>query len=222
MCFSTEVSFGASAVLLTIGVVSIKKSANVPQKILSCVPLIFGLQQFSEGILWLSLSHPALAQWGQIATYAFLVLAVVWPIVIPFSVLLLEKEQIKKNILAGLLVLGIIVSSYLLYCVLSYKAEAQISCYHIQYNMHYTKHFQHSGIFYFLPTVFSLIISSTKRLRLLGVVMFLSYVATRMFYENYLISVWCFFAAIISVIILSVIIKLNEPVAQVLTNEPAH
>lgn len=212
MCFSAEASFGASAILLTIGIVSIKKSTSVPQKILSCTPLIFGIQQFVEGILWLSLSHPALSQWTGIFTYAFLVFAwIVWPVFMPLSALLLEKERNKKRIFGGLLALGIIVSSYLLYCMLAYKPEAQISCYHIQYDVHYTKYFRHAGIFYFLPTVFSLMISSTKRLRLLGVVMFLSYVATRMFYEHYLISVWCFFAAIISIIVLSVIIKLNKP-----------
>ena len=57
MCFSAEASFGASAILLTIGVISLNKSVNVPQKVLSCIPFIFGVQQFSEGILWLSLYH---------------------------------------------------------------------------------------------------------------------------------------------------------------------
>ena len=211
MCFSAEASFGASAVLLTIGIISLNKSANVPQKVLSCIPIIFGVQQFAEGILWLSLYHANLASWNKIATYAFLIFAqVVWPIIVPLSVMLLEKGEKRRKILKAILVSGSIVSSYLLYCLLFYKVEANISCSHIRYDVYYPIHIQHLGIFYFVVTVTPSIISSIKRLRLLGVVIFVSYIITRIFYQYYLVSVWCYFAAIISVIALSVIIELNR------------
>ncbi len=212
MCFSAEASFGASAIISTIGIVSINKSTTIPQKVISCMPLIFGIQQFTEGILWLSLSYPAFSQWNNIATYAFLMFAqVVWPVFLPLSVLLLEKEKIQKNILIALLVSGILFSSYLTYCLIFYKAQASISCYHIRYEVDYPIRLKFSGIFYFIFTVFPLLLSGIKRLRLLGVVMLLSFFVTKIFYEYYLISVWCFMAAIISSIVLSAIIKLNSP-----------
>ena len=212
MCFSAEASFGASAIILTIGIVSIRKSSTVPQKILSCLPLIFSLQQFAEGILWLSLSHPSLSHWDKIATYAFLIFAqVVWPIFMPFSVMLLETEINIKKRLSVFLVLGIIVSFYLSYCLIFYKVQASISCSHIRYDVYYPIHLKNSGIIYLIAAVIPPIMSSIKRLRLLGVIIFLSYAVTKIFYEYYFISVWCFFAAIVSIVVLSAIIKLNQP-----------
>ena len=215
MCFSAEASFGASAIVLTIGLIAIKKSTTVPQRILSCIPLIFSAQQFTEGILWLSLSHPGLSHWNNIATYAFLIFAqVVWPIVVPLSVMLMEKETNNKKVLIGLLVLGIIVSSYLSWCLLFYKVHASVSCNHIRYDVDYPI-FKHSGIIYFMAAALPPIISSIKRLRLFGIIIILSYVVTKVFYEYYLVSVWCFFAAFVSIIILSVIIEFNKPTKQI-------
>lgn len=211
MCFSAEASFGASAIILVIGIVSVKKSTTLPQKVLSCIPLFFSLQQFTEGVVWLSLSHPGFSHWDKIATYGFLLFAqVIWPVFLPFSVYLLEKDKNIKKIMAGLLVLGVIVSSVLFYSLLFYKVEANISCYHIQYDVNYPTHLKHAGIFYLIATIIPPIISSVKRLRLLGVSIFLSYIATKLLYENYLISVWCYFAAVISIVVVSVIIKLNR------------
>jgi hypothetical protein len=211
MCFSAAASFGASAIIFGIGIECFKKSTTVPQKILSCIPIVFSVQQYAEGVLWLSLSHSSFLYWNKIATYTFLVFAqVVWPIVVPLSIMLLEKHAINKKILAAMLGLGVMVSLFLLYCLVAYKVEATISCSHILYNVSYAASPVHPAVFYFLVTVVSPILSSIKRVRLLGVVILVSYIVTKIFYEDYLISVWCFFAAAISVIVLSVIIKLNN------------
>jgi heme/copper-type cytochrome/quinol oxidase subunit 4 len=212
MCFSAEASFGASAVIIAIGVISIRKSTSIPQKVLSCIPIIFGIQQFSEGIVWLTLAHAGLSPWDRVATYTFLTFAqVVWPIFLPFAVYLLEKDEGKKKVMAVLLALGIIVSSVLGYSLLLYNVQSSISCYHIRYDVVYPDYLKHLGIFYFLSTVVPSVISSTKKLRLLGIIIFIAYIVTRMFYQEYLISVWCFFAAIISAVVLSVILQLNQP-----------
>lgn len=211
MCFSAEASFGVSAIILTIGAVSIKKSSNLPQRVLSCIPFVFGIQQFAEGILWLSLTHTGLVKWSITSTYVFLVFAqVVWPILVPLSVMLLEKDKKNKKVLKGLLAMGIILGSYLLYCLMYYQVQSDVSCNHIVYAVYYPIRFKYSGIFYFIPTVIPPIISSIKRLRLLGIVIFISHIITRIFYEDYLISVWCYFAAIISVVVLAVTIQLNN------------
>lgn len=213
MCFSAEASFGASAILLTIGAVAVKKSSTTPQRLLAGIPLVFGVQQFTEGILWLSLTYPAMVRWQQIATYTFLVFAqVVWPIMVPLSIFLLEPHKTNRKILNWFLALGAIVSAYLGYCLLFYRVQSSISCYHILYDVDYPKLFKYSGLTYFVATVFPPIVSSIKRLRLLGVAIFISYVVTIVFYENYLVSVWCYFASIISVVVLSVIVKLNKGV----------
>lgn len=142
--------------------------------------------------------------------YSYFFAQVVWPIIVPLSVLLLEKDCNNRKPLRVILVIGLLVASYMAYCLVFYNVRASISCYHIQYDVYYPIQLKFSGIFYFIPTVIPPIISSIKRLRLLGVIILLSYIFTDIFYENYLVSVWCYFAAIISMVALSVIIQLNE------------
>ena len=211
MCFSAGASFTASAVLLTIGAISIKKSTSASQRLLSCIPLIFGVQQGAEGILWLGLSHPEYLYLGRPAKYAFLLFAqVIWPVMVPLSVMHMEADAKRKNLLKVLLGSGILLAGYLLYCLIRYRTDASINCYHINYQLSYPDITMKLGIFYFLPTIIPPFVSSIKRLRLLGITIFLSYIVTQIFYKEYLISVWCFFAAVISLIVLSIIFNINR------------
>jgi len=137
MCFSASISFGASALLGAAGGVAIKKAKTIPMKVFALTPLLFGIQQFSEGIVWMSLNNPGSEFsefWLSKSVYTFLFFAwVIWPIFIPAFTILLEKNQERKKILKGLLVNGVIVSTILVYVVFSYSVEAETSSYHIQY-----------------------------------------------------------------------------------------
>jgi len=211
MCFSATASFGASTALSGIGVAAVTKATDGPQKLLASIPFVFAAQQFVEGMLWLSLSQPAVTPWVNIATYVFLFFAqVVWPVLVPLTVLMIEKETINRRVLTVTFVIGLIISAFLFCCLIFYRVNAQIDCQHILYDTQYPKIVQYAGIFYFIPTVFPPIISSIKRLRLLGVLILAAYIVSEIFYRTYLISVWCFFAAIVSSVALSVIMKLNK------------
>ena len=67
MCFSASASFGAGIVLTGIGVASIKKSDTRSKSLFASIPLIFGIQQITEGFLWLALSNPDLL--GDVAEF---------------------------------------------------------------------------------------------------------------------------------------------------------
>jgi hypothetical protein len=63
------------------------------------IPLIFGVQQIAEGILWLTLPNSEYLTIQKIFTYVYLFFAqIVWPIWVPIAILLLEKEATRKNI----------------------------------------------------------------------------------------------------------------------------
>jgi hypothetical protein len=57
-------------------------------------------------------------------------------------------------------------------------------------------------ILYVVGTCISMLFSSHGRVRLFGVAAFAAFVVTYVFYNVWLISVWCFFAAMLSVIVL--------------------
>lgn len=207
MCFSAGASFGAGTILLGMGIASMYKAESTPYKILACIPLLFSIQQFDEGILWLSFSNPAYMQWQQMAVYFFLLFAqVIWPVFVPLSMLLLEKDPVRKRILRVTSGAGVLLSVYLLYCLFTYSATAVVSDHHIRYDFMapYT-HAWYSGLVYFIPTVISPLVSGNRKLQLMGVILLLSYLVSRFFYGEYLISIWCYFAAAISAIVLIVI-----------------
>ena len=212
MCFSATASFGASTVLLTIGTLSIIKSENIPQRFLATIPLIFSVQQFAEGLVWISLTNRNYYYLHDVFMYVFLVFAeVVWPIFFPLSIVLLEKDPKRRKVLLGCLVIGTLTGVYLFFCLIFYKADAFIVNYHIRYDQNFPMaDIKWGGLMYFIATILSTYVSSVKSMKIFGSVMLLSYIVTRVFYGYYFISVWCFFGAILSFLLLFIIIRINK------------
>lgn len=140
MCFSPEASFAGGVIISAIGVAVITKVHNPSQLVFASIPLFFGIQQFTEGVLWLTIPNPEYSEIQKIETYIFLTMAdFLWPAIIPFSVLLMEKNNKKRKILWALLIVGIMVSAYYATCILTLRVTPQISGYHIIYNTDFPK-----------------------------------------------------------------------------------
>jgi hypothetical protein len=56
MCFSASVSFTAGTALIALGAVTLKKAGHGAELAYAAIPLLFGVQQLIEGLLWLSFS----------------------------------------------------------------------------------------------------------------------------------------------------------------------
>jgi len=203
MCFSAEASFAGGVIISIIGVATIKKVHKPSQLLFACVPLFFGIQQFAEGFVWMTLPNPDAIVVQKIATYLFLIMAdFLWPMMIPLAVLFMEKNEKKKRILQSFAILGILLSLYYAFCLFSFSIYPQISGYHILYKTDFPKSLSmYAFAVYLIVTITPLFISSIQRTHLLGALMFLSCLVTAIFFRQYLTSVWCFFAAIISGVI---------------------
>jgi len=212
MCFSTGASFGAGVVLSLIGVASIKKAQTSTHIFFASIPLIFAIQQISEGFVWLSLSNPVYASLQYISTYTFLFFAqVVWPVWVPFSILMLEKKEKRKKNEKLLVAIGGLVSLYLAYCLLSYHVEARIIGYHISYKQNYpTKLSNYGAVLYIIATIIPPAFSNIKRMWMLSIAILISYIITTIFYVDYIVSVWCFFASIISIAVLTIMHEIRN------------
>jgi hypothetical protein len=214
MCFSSEVSFTASALLTAGGIVAVKKISSKEQFFFACIPFIFAAQQLAEGFLWLSYTHAQFEQYRRVATVVFLIVAqVIWPSWVPLSVLMLEKNPFRKKVLKFFLFTGLTFSAYVTYCLFVYPFTAFPESHHLKYELGFPlAHSVLAAVFYFIPTVFSCVVSSVKRMTTLGVVIFSSYILARIFFVGYSISVWCFFSAIISLMVIY-IVHLMRPVS---------
>ena len=203
MCFSVEASFAGGIIISAIGIVTVTKVHKPSQLVFASIPLFFGIQQFAEGFLWLTLPNPDYVNLQKFSTYLFLIMAdVLWPMMIPLSVLFMEENKKRKRILWILLFMGLSLSLYYAYCLLFFNVTPQIMGYHIQYKTDFPKSFvMLAFIVYLIASITPLFVSSIKRTHLLGVLMFLSCLVTAIFFKQYLTSVWCFFAALISGVI---------------------
>jgi Na+/melibiose symporter-like transporter len=114
----------------------------------------------------------------------------------------MEESKIRKKFLYLLLIVGAMLSAYYLYCLIFFNVNPQIMGYHIQYNNDFPESLAMiSFIFYLTATITPLFVSSIKRTHMLGILMTLSCLVTAIFFTQYLTSVWCFFAALISGVI---------------------
>ena len=213
MCFSAEASFAGGIIISAIGVFTIRKARKSPQILFASIPLFFGLQQFAEGLLWFTLRSPGNEELLKISTYIFLLMALVfWPLIIPISMLFMEMLEKKKKTLRILLSAGVLLSLYYAYCLLSYDIRPKIINYHIQYDTDFPESIAMVAfLFYLTATIPPLFVSSIKKMHWFGILMTLSCLVTAVFFTQYLTSVWCFFAALISGLIYWILIDtINE------------
>ena len=211
MCFSAEVSFGASAVLVTTGALTIIENKRPDQRFLAMIPILFGIQQFFEGWVWVALQNNGYGPIGEVSKYGFLIFAqIVWPVWIPLSAYFLENNVKRKRLIIFSLALGISLALLLSYRLIVYDVSAFVQEKHIFYQVgHFKSTNWWSGIFYLLPALFPFVFSSIKRLNILGYLMLLMFVISKVFYLRYMISTWCFFAAVLSIFILLIVKKQN-------------
>ena len=200
MCFSATASFVAGASISAIGVATLRAARRKSEIPFAAIPVLFGVQQITEGVIWLTFRHdaPVLKQ-SMTAIYSVFS-HVLWPIYVPLAIGYLEHERWRKRILRGFLAAGALVGLYLLYFLVTQPVVAGVVNKHIVYV---------SPHFYVLPmmllylgaTCVSCFFSSHKFVKLFGVLAFLSFIAAWVFHARALVSIWCFFAAILSLLV---------------------
>ena len=212
MCFSANASFGASVILSVIGVAAIRKVNKPAHVLFAAIPFIFAIQQLSEGILWLTLPYPGHLLTQQIMTYTFLFFAKVFgPIWLPIAIIFLERKGKRRKIQFVWLAAGVVVAVYAIIGLATHAVQASVVGYHVVYNMDYYNSFRkYSGLFYAAATVAPSFSSHIKRMWIFGATILISYIITAVFYDHYVVSVWCFFSSIISISIYIIIVHNNS------------
>ena len=212
MCFSATASFVTGTALSAVGIVTLNKTESPTQWMFAGIPLVFGLQQLTEGFVWMSLTDPYYASVKTLSVYTFMAFAqIIWPLWVPLSMLLLEKQGLRKILLSICSVIGLAVSIYLGYCLAVYPVDALVREHHIFYALGYPMDIISKGVaLYLLAIIFTPFLSGIKKMWVVGLVTMVSFVAAKLFFAKYLTSVWCMFAAIISLVVWYMMIHLNE------------
>lgn len=198
MCFSATASFVAGGALSAVGSVMVARAKTKKELPLASIPLLFGIQQLIEGVVWLSFGTPAL---GTATTYAYALFShVLWPIFVPFAVLAIETDPARKKMLRLTFLAGASVGLYFLHSILTDPLTAHIVHDSIAYRSPHLYPFT-TIVLYLVATCGSCLVSSHKIINIFGVVLALSFALAAWFFIETFFSVWCFFAAILSAIL---------------------
>lgn len=160
----------------------------------------FGVQQLTEGVLWVSLERglPQLQSWS---TYVYSMFShVLWPIFVPFAILLIEASRWRRRALMVFLVAGLAVGLYLLFFIIRLRVTATVWENSIRYE---SPHFYIATVLvvYLLATCASPLSSSHRWVNIFGALALVFAGVAAVVEMKTFISVWCFFAAILSLIL---------------------
>ncbi len=200
MCFSATASFSAGAFLLGLGTLTLTAARRPRELPFAAIPLLFAIQQLSEGVIWLTFSYEATLL-NAVMTHVYSFFShVLWPVYVPVAVLLIEPPGRRRQALLVFVAAGIAVGAYLLYFMVAFPVVSRPTGQHIEY---VSPHFfaAVAMTLYLLSTTVSPMLSTHRMVNVFGVLALLSFGAAYHFYAIWFISVWCFFAAILSVIV---------------------
>jgi hypothetical protein len=216
MCFSAEASFAAAAVLVPAGGYCIARAARYSYRHLplALVPLAFAAQQCSEAFVWLGLERDD-TELIRNASRVYLAFALAfWPFMVPFSLCVRERRP-KQKILLSLNALLSLVWVWF-YFPLAWEPERWLSTRVVHHSVQYD--FEELPAFRYLPLAAwrmvylfficcPLALAVPKRSDRGILVPLVALLVVGLFLMCYFlfayafISVWCFFAAFLSLVL---------------------
>lgn len=193
-------SLAAGGFLLGIGTMTVKAARRPSEIPFAAIPLLFAIQQLSEGVVWWTFDHDAPGlNFVMTQLYSFFS-HVLWPAYVPLAVLLLEPPGGRNRLLKLTAIAGVGVGLYLLYSMFEYPITSRPTGGHIEYvSPHFFAALTMTG--YLLATTVSPLLSNEGMVRIFGAFALISFVLAYLIFARWFISVWCFFAAILSVVV---------------------
>jgi len=206
MCFSAEVSLATAALLIPVGIVCLKTSIKINKSYwaFALFPFMFGVQQLMEGIVWLGLG----GNYENLilpATFVFLFFShLFWLTWVPFSSYLTETNTIKRRLFIVITIVGVLFGMSMYIPLLTQTDWVKVSIQH--HSIYYEVKIMHDAyipryattLIYASIILFPLLFSSDRYHKVLGILLMVSGIVSWAFLGLVFISVWCFFAAIIS------------------------
>lgn len=201
MCFCAGANFVGSAVLGTIGVATLLEVKHRRELLLAAMPTLFALHQFTEGFVWLGLDHILPANVAHDAGAAFILYAQGFlPFVMPLSVLLIEPTIRRRQRMLGFTILGAALGLYILWGLTAAPFQVFLHDRSIDYENPYTNSVA-VAVLYILATCGALLFSGYQYLVVFGVLNIAGLVVVDLIKSYAFTSLWCAYAAVISVII---------------------
>jgi hypothetical protein len=228
MCFSAPASFVSSAALIPAGVycvsIAIRKDhSHLP---LAAIPFFFGVQQFCEGLVWVGFDrHDAILVQRASVAYLFFAIAL-WPFWIPLSFLCTDTRKKMRLFLGLLMFISLAWTGYFLPMLLEPQRWVAPEVHH--HSIRYETAVRPGdaiaspvvwSLSYLLVVAIPLFVGAYrwqdnprgKLLSLAGVfVLVASFALSSYWFWYAFTSIWCFFAALVSLFLCYVFSQLAD------------
>jgi hypothetical protein len=201
LCFSPEVDVAAGIVVGVLGVDAVRHTKDRRYLGLALVPVILGIHQLVEAVAWWGLEGKVDAATGESAVMLYLALAfVVVPLLVPVAIVGIEPDQIRRRWMVPSLVAGCASASVLALALAEGPVRAAIGGRYVAYSVR----LERGGlivVLYVVATCVPLLLSSHRRLVTFGAANVVVVAGLSWLQATALISLWCAWAAVGSVVI---------------------
>ena len=201
MCFSAEADFVSGAVISSIGIATLVKVEKPRELALGVIPLALGIHQFVEGFVWLGLHDKISQDASNLAIHVYLAFAwVVLPTLVPVALFLITNDPRRRRAMAACVAIGAAVSAYLTVALVTNDISARIAGHTVQYGGAGRYATLATGL-YVVATCAPPILSSQRAIVWFGICNLGAVAVIALVQADGLTSLWCAWAAVVSVLI---------------------
>jgi hypothetical protein len=202
MCFSPGADLVVGGIVVGIGVDALRHVREPKQILVASLPLMFGLHQVDEAFVWLGLQGHVSESLERVGIWVYVLFALaVVPALVPLAVVLVERAGARRRIIGVMAALGVTIGVSLGVSIFRGSVNAVIEGRHIAYDVSALQRGGQITALYVLAACGALVFSSHRDLSLIGVLNLSAVPVLMWMTVNGFISLWCFWAAIVSVLI---------------------
>ncbi|HCU92296.1 MAG TPA: hypothetical protein DHU96_05970 [Actinobacteria bacterium] len=199
MCLSPQADLIGGVVITAIGVDAVRHVRQRRELIaLAWIPVLLGVHQFIEALVWLWLQGHVPRGAGLPALWAYLLIAfVILPPAIPLAIIALEPTRLRKLLMVPFAVLGTVVAVALFAAMLAGPVGVRMEAYHLSYIVRLHDGFLITAL-YVVAVCAPLLVSGYRDVAIFGIVNLVAVIVIARLTVSGFASVWCGWAAVSS------------------------
>lgn len=200
MCFSPQADVVGGLAIGAIGIYAVRHVGERREFLaLAWIPLLLGAHQFIEALVWLWLQGHVPRGIGQVALWAYLLIAfVVLPVFVPLAVIAVEPTRRRRAMMVPFALTGTVIALILLAAMIRGPVSVRLAPYHLSYSIRVPDGFLVIAL-YVVAVCGPLLMSGYRNVVIFGVANLVAVVVIARLTISGFASVWCAWAAVSSV-----------------------
>jgi len=202
MCFSPEADLAVGTIAIAVGVDALRHVRITRQIPLASVPLLLGAHQVTEAFVWWGLQGHVAHSVERVALWIYLLFALVaLPPILTIAVGLVEQSAGRRKVIWAFAGIATAVATVLAFAMFRGSIGSVMQHHYIAYDTSALADGGRLTALYVVATCGALLASTYRDLELLGALNLVAVPVLAWLSLSGFISLWCFWAAIVSIVI---------------------